>query len=112
MNNTNNKGNQRRDCGGEHFRVLRGRNNHQVVIVENSSSEEEEPYEEGVIDHVYQNNHDYRVNVNIPVFYGTMKVYEFLDWQIDVDGFFDVTGVSENKQVKIIPIKMKSTANV
>ncbi|CAI8611893.1 unnamed protein product [Vicia faba] len=74
------------------------------VIVANSSSEEEEPYEEEVVDHENQHNHDYRVKVDIPLFYGTMGVEEFLNWKIDVDGFFDVMDISENKQVKMVTI--------
>ncbi|KAI5412417.1 hypothetical protein KIW84_057187 [Lathyrus oleraceus] len=63
--------------------VPRGGNNHRVVIAENSSSEEEEPYKQ-----------------------------EIVDWQIDVDKFFNVMGVLENKQVKMAEIRLKSTTVV
>ncbi|KAI5416149.1 hypothetical protein KIW84_041261 [Lathyrus oleraceus] len=100
VNNDKNNGNQRSDRGGEHVRVLRGGNNHHVIITENSSSEEEDPYEEDVLDHGNRHNHDYRVKVDIPLFYGTMRVKEFLDWKIDVDMFFNVMGVPENKRIR------------
>lgn len=44
------------------------------------SYEDEEPYVEGVVDHGNQHNHDYRVNADISLFYGTMRMEEFLDW--------------------------------
>ncbi|CAN0917643.1 hypothetical protein LINGRAHAP2_LOCUS30429 [Linum grandiflorum] len=57
-----------------------------------------------------QKHNDYRVKANIPLFYGTMRVDEILDWQIDVDRFFDIMGVPENKQVKMVAIRFKSIA--
>ncbi|CAI8613582.1 unnamed protein product [Vicia faba] len=76
--------------------VLRGGNNC-VIFVENSSfeeeeEEEEEPDEDEINDHGNQHNHDYRVKVDIPLFYKTIGVEEFLDWKIGVDRFFDVIG--------------------
>ncbi|CAN0887631.1 hypothetical protein LINGRAHAP2_LOCUS15640 [Linum grandiflorum] len=39
-----------------------------------------------------------------------MRVDEFLDWLVDVDRFFDLMGVPENKQVKMVAIRLKSVA--
>ncbi|CAN0897535.1 hypothetical protein LINGRAHAP2_LOCUS19191 [Linum grandiflorum] len=39
-----------------------------------------------------------------------MRVDEFLDWLVDVDRFFDLMGVPENKQVKMVAIRLKSIA--
>lgn len=79
VNNGNNNGNQRRDTGGEHVRVLQAGNNRRVVIAENLSSKKEEPYEEEIVDHGNQHNHDYRVKVDILLFNEIMGAEEFLD---------------------------------
>ncbi|CAN0920105.1 hypothetical protein LINGRAHAP2_LOCUS31842 [Linum grandiflorum] len=57
-----------------------------------------------------QKYNDYRVKTDIPLFYGTMRVDEFMDWLVDVDRFFDLMGVPENKQVKMVAIRFKSIA--
>ncbi|CAN0916045.1 hypothetical protein LINGRAHAP2_LOCUS29496 [Linum grandiflorum] len=57
-----------------------------------------------------QKYNDYRVKTDILLFYGTMRVDEFLDWQVDVDRFLDLMGVPENKQVKMVAIRLKSIA--
>ncbi|CAN0923295.1 hypothetical protein LINGRAHAP2_LOCUS33497 [Linum grandiflorum] len=59
-----------------------------------------------------QKHKDYRVKIDIPLFYGTMRVDEFLDWLVDVDRFFDLMGVPENKQVKMVANRLKSIAAV
>ncbi|CAN0918319.1 hypothetical protein LINGRAHAP2_LOCUS30803 [Linum grandiflorum] len=59
-----------------------------------------------------QNHNDYLVKADIPLFYRTMRVEEFLDWQIGVDRFFDAMVVPENKQVKMVAILLKSIATV
>ncbi|CAN0876361.1 hypothetical protein LINGRAHAP2_LOCUS11270 [Linum grandiflorum] len=41
-----------------------------------------------------------------------MRVDEFLDWQVDIDRFFDLMGVPENKQVKMVAIRLKSIAAI
>ncbi|CAA7053942.1 unnamed protein product [Microthlaspi erraticum] len=113
-----------RDRGREPIRVQQGRNNRAAepvrvqhggnnrgVNVEISSSDDEDLEDEEESDQENrQNNHDYRVKADIPLFYGTMGVEEFLDWQIDVDRFFDVMGVPESKQVKMVAIRLKKTA--
>ncbi|CAM8882390.1 unnamed protein product [Rhodiola kirilowii] len=53
---------------------------------------------------------DYRVKADIPLFHRTMAVEEFLDWQIEVDQFLEVMGVPENKQVKMVAIRLKGIA--
>ncbi|CAA7016809.1 unnamed protein product [Microthlaspi erraticum] len=94
-----------RDRGREPIRVQQGRNNRAAepvrvqhggnnrgVNVEISSSDDEDLEDEEEADQENrQNNHDYR---------------------IDVDRFFDVMGVPESKQVKMVAIRLKKTAAV
>ncbi|KAL1194916.1 hypothetical protein V5N11_020040 [Cardamine amara subsp. amara] len=94
---------------GRHNRQ-QGRNNRDIVA--NNTSSEEDSEEEEIEQRNRQNNHDYRVKADIPLFYGTMGVEDFLDWQISVDRFFEVMGVPENKQVKMVAIRLKSTGAV
>ncbi|KAL9678000.1 hypothetical protein QQ045_015838 [Rhodiola kirilowii] len=53
-----------------------------------------------------------QVKSDIPLFFGTMGGEEFLIWQVKVDRFFDVKHVPENKQVKMVSIRLKSMASV
>lgn len=85
----------------------------QSCCIAKKLSFEEESYEEDiVICENHHDNHDYRVKVDIMLFYRTMGVEEFLDWKIVIDRFFDVMGVPENKQVKMLTIRLKSNVVV
>jgi hypothetical protein len=88
---------------------FRDRNNNNPTTDDSSSEDEEVVTEDGGD---RGNHHDYRVKADISLFHGTMGVEEFMDWQIDVDRFFDVMDIPENKQVKMVAIRLKSTAAV
>lgn len=69
--------------------------------------EEEEPYKEEV-DHGNQhNNHDYVVKADISLLYRTVRLEKILDWKIDIERFFNVMEVLENKQVKMVANNLK-----
>ena len=99
-NQLTNNNNQRRGERDDHGRVPRGVNRH--VVADTSSLKKDMGNQ--------HNNIDYKLKVDISLFDGTMGVEEFLDWQIDVDRFFDVMSVPESKQVKMVAIRLKSTA--
>lgn len=108
VNNAKKNGNRWRDKRGWIIRVSCGGNNH-VIIAENSSSEEEEPDDKKIVDHGNrQYNHDYWVNIDIPLFYETIGVEEFLDWKTDIEIFFYIMRILENKKVKTTTIRPKS----
>ncbi|CAN0846010.1 hypothetical protein LINGRAHAP2_LOCUS4250 [Linum grandiflorum] len=82
------------------------------VYADSDSSSEEEIPEADQDGENQQNRNDYRVKADILLFYGTMGADEFLDWQIDVDRFFEVMEVPKNKQVKMVAIQLKNTTAV
>ncbi|KAI5406868.1 hypothetical protein KIW84_053221 [Lathyrus oleraceus] len=68
---------------------------------------------EGWLDKAYGNHLSIlKLHVDIPLFYEMMGVEKFLDWHINVDRFFDVIDVYENKKVKIMAIRLKSIVTV
>jgi len=98
--NYNNRNNPKK--GGGRIPVSRVCNNNQTI-------DDSSPKEEVVVTEESDgrgNYHNYRVKADIPLFYGTMGVEEILDWEIDV------MDVPENKQVKMVANRLKSTATV
>ncbi|KAL9667052.1 hypothetical protein QQ045_001398 [Rhodiola kirilowii] len=93
---------RRADGREELNRVPQGKNNRAA----NLSSKKKVDYGD------QQNTYDYQVKSDIPLFYGTMGGQKFLNWQVEVDRFFDVMGVPKNIQVKMAGMRLKSVASV
>ncbi|KAL6123552.1 hypothetical protein ACLB2K_076073 [Fragaria x ananassa] len=55
-------------------------------------------------------NQDFKTMTDIPYFSGCMHEDEFLDWMDEVDRFFEIMGVPEHKQAKIVSNRLKKTA--
>ncbi|XP_061993791.1 uncharacterized protein LOC133711705 [Rosa rugosa] len=87
--------------------VARGQHRQQE---RNYDSEEED--ERGPPNNQQQNHQEenYRMKADISFFYGNLQIEEFLDWLFEVDRFFSLMDVPENKQVKTVAWKLKTTA--
>ncbi|KAL9676408.1 hypothetical protein QQ045_004622 [Rhodiola kirilowii] len=86
-------------------RVPQGENNRATIFYSLSSKKKVDYGDQ-------QNNYDYQVKSDIPLFFGSMGGQEFLNWQVEVDELFDVMGVPKNIQVKMAAMRLKSVASV
>ncbi|KAL9672778.1 hypothetical protein QQ045_029030 [Rhodiola kirilowii] len=90
--------------GREQNSVSQGENIYSTIFVKLSLEEE--------VDHGdRQNKYHCRV-FDIPLIYENMGMEQFLNWQVDVDRFFDVIGVPKNIQAKMAAMRLKSVAFV
>ena len=58
-----------------------------------------------------EENHDFRMKLDLPCFNGSLKIEEFLDWLAEVERFFDYTKIPEEKQAKLVAYKLKGVAS-
>ena len=58
-----------------------------------------------------EENRDFRMNIDLPCFNGSLKIEEFLDWLAEVERFFDYTKIPEEKQAKLVAYKLKGVTS-
>jgi len=55
-------------------------------------------------------SNEYRMMIEIPSFSGNLDIESFLDWVYEVEKFFDLAYVPEEKHVKFVVYKLKGGA--
>ncbi|XP_042488832.1 uncharacterized protein LOC122068982 [Macadamia integrifolia] len=55
-------------------------------------------------------NEDFRIKADIPTFYGSIDIEGFYDWEYEVEQFFNLMDVVEDRQVKLVVYKLKGGA--
>ena len=51
------------------------------------------------------------MNVELPSFNGNVSIEEYLDWENEVEKFFDYIGIANDKQVCSVAYKLKKGAS-
>jgi len=103
-NNNNNNNNDRDNRYGG------GRGNHDSRRQREEMEHPENPFAANLNNQ--QPIEDYRMKVDIPYFNGHQSIEGFLDWLVEVERFFKIISVLEEKMTKITVFRLKGSAAI
>jgi hypothetical protein len=108
-NNNNNDRDNR--CGGG--RGNRDGHRQRKEIESNSEKEMEHPENPFAANlNNQQPIEDYRMKADIPYFNGHLSIEGFLDWLVEVESFFKIISILEEKMTKITVFRLKGSAAI
>ncbi|WVZ70559.1 LOW QUALITY PROTEIN: hypothetical protein U9M48_019218 [Paspalum notatum var. saurae] len=103
---------QRRKAKLQQNRVDGHRKQHGDYLEEEDVSEvheEDDLYEQSRRNIGYAEN-TYKVKAKIPTFNGSVDIKDFLDWLYEVETFFEIMNISQDRKVPLVAYKLKGGA--